>query len=204
MQKGLSLQEGWQRLWHCKPLLHELREMLALRREHHQALANKAAFGQDVPLILHASYSRDEILAAFDLGSPAKPPQVREGVRWAEAQQIDLFFITLNKSEKDFSPSTMYHNYAISNNRFHWESQSQTRESSPTGKRYINHKAIGSRVALFVRQTRRDSFGNTAPYLCAGLANYMSHVGERPMAITWQLQEGLPAQAFLTYRAAVA
>ena len=204
VQKGLSLQEGWQRLWHCKPLLHELREMLALLREHRRTLPNNPAFGEDVPLTLHASYSRDEILAAFDIGSPEKPPQVREGVKWAEAQQIDLFFITLNKSEKDFSPSTMYRDYAISRDRFHWESQSQTRESSPTGERYIHHQAKGSRVALFVRQTKKDSFRNTAPYLCAGLANYVSHVGERPMAITWQLQEALPAQAFLNYRAAVA
>ena len=98
----------------------------------------------------------------------------------------------------------MYRDYAISRDRFHWESQSQTRESSPTGERYIHHQAKGSRVALFVRQTKKDSFRNTAPYLCAGLANYVSHVGERPMAITWQLQEALPAQAFLNYRAAVA
>ncbi|MDB3935996.1 DUF3427 domain-containing protein [Granulosicoccus sp.] len=204
LQTGLSLQTGWQQLWHCEPLLQELREMLSLLGKHHGVLLTKTAFGEGVPLTLHASYSRDEILAAFDVGSPQQPPQVREGVKWVEEQQIDLFFITLNKSEKDFSPSTMYHDYAISRDIFHWESQSQTRETSPTGERYINHQANGSRIALFVRQTKKDDYGRTAPYLCAGLANYVSHVGERPMAITWRLQKALPAQAFLSYRAAVA
>ena len=98
----------------------------------------------------------------------------------------------------------MYRYYAISSELFHWESQSQTSEVSPTGQRYINHQANGSRVALFVRNAKKESAGRTAPYLCAGLANYVRHEGERPMAITWKLEHALPAQAFMAYRAAVA
>lgn len=200
---GQSLESGWDRLWQCQPLLLELRQVLSLLCASHEAKASNV-FGDDIPLSLHANYSRDEILAAFDVGSPLKPPQVREGVKWVQAHNIDLFFITLNKSEKDFSPSTMYNDYAITPKRFHWESQSQTREGSDTGKRYIDHQSRGSRVALFIRQAKKDSFGRTAPYLCAGLANYVSHVGEKPMAVTWNLQQPLPGEAFLKYRAAVA
>ena len=98
----------------------------------------------------------------------------------------------------------MYRDYAISSELFHWKSQSQTSEASPTGQRYINHQANGSRVALFVRNAKKDSAGRTAPYLCAGLVNYVRHEGERPMAITWELEHALPAQAFMAYRAAVA
>lgn len=204
VKQSMSLQEGWRRLWQCEPLLDELRQALGLLRTYARTPANTAAFGTDVPLTLHASYSRDEILAAFDVGAPEKPPQLREGVKWVEEQQIDLFFITLNKSEKDFSPSTMYHDYAITRQLFHWETQSQTSEASRTGQRYINHQTSGCRVALFIRHAKNDSFNRTAPYLCAGLATYQSHTGERPMAITWHLHQPLPAQAFLEYRAAVA
>lgn len=202
--KGFSLEEGWRRLWGCQPLLQELHQMLQLLCVSRDLKTSRAVFGKHAPLLLHASYSLNEILAAFDVGSPDKPPQVREGVKWVENRNIDLFFITLNKSDRDFSPSTMYRDYAITRELFHWESQGRTREASVTGQRYINHRANGSQVALFVRHGKKDDYGRTAPYLCAGLADYVSHVGERPMAITWKLQEALPAQAFLNYRAAVA
>ncbi len=204
VQHGLSLQRGWQRLWAAGPILHELRAAVALMRSELRHPSGPSAFDDDIPLQFHAHYSRDEILAAFDDGSPERPPQVREGVRWLKDRDLDLFFITLNKSGRDFSPSTMYHDYAINRELFHWESQSQTTIDSPTGQRYINHRENDSRIALFIRNKKKDAAGRTAPYLCAGLADYVSHTGERPMAITWHLQRPLPAEAFLSYRAAVA
>ncbi|MEN6462706.1 MAG: DUF3427 domain-containing protein [Syntrophomonas sp.] len=39
---------------------------------------------------------------------------------------LDVFFVTLNKSDKDYSPSTMYQNYAINEEQFHWQSKSVT------------------------------------------------------------------------------
>jgi hypothetical protein len=32
----------------------------------------------------------------------------------------------------------------------------------------------------------------TLPFLCLGLADYVSHEGERPMAIRWRLQRAIP------------
>ncbi len=49
---------------------------------------------------------------------------VAVGVFFDEATQYDVFFITLKKSERLFSPSTRYNDYAISPWEFHWESQS--------------------------------------------------------------------------------
>jgi len=99
-----------------------------------------------------------------------------------EATQCDVFFITLKKSERLFSPTTRYNDYAISPWEFHWESQSNTREASPTGQRYIHHRERGSRVLLFVREENKRG-GVTLPFLCLGFADYVSHQGERPMAI---------------------
>lgn len=81
---------------------------------------------------------------------------VREGVKWLPEKQLDVFFVTLNKSDKDYSPTTMYNDYSINENLFHWQSQSTTAENSSTGQRYIHHREHGSKVLLFVREFKSD------------------------------------------------
>lgn len=166
--------------------------------------AGRPAFDASIPLNLHAHYARDEVLAAFDVGSPERPPSVREGVKWVAEAETDLLFVTINKSEKDYSPSTMYHDYAISRDLFHWESQASTAADSPTGVRYISHRSEGTKVALFVRNARKDDRRRTSPYQCLGLVDYVGHQGERPIAVTWRVQDPIPASSYLEYRAAVA
>ena len=115
-----------------------------------------------------------------------------QGVAYSQARNADIFFITLKKSEADFSPTTMYRDYPISPTLFHWESQSTTSTDSPTGRRYLNG---ASTVLLFVREQEKDEFG-TSPYLFLGPANYVSHSGDRPIAITWQLVHAMPTDFF--------
>ena len=97
--------------------------------------------GFDCPLDLHCTYTRDQLLVALDF---MKPSTVREGVKWLPEKNIDVFFVTLNKADKDYSPTTMYNDYSINESLFHWQSQSTTAENSPTGQRYIHHKERGS------------------------------------------------------------
>ena len=120
-------------------------------------------------------------------------PFVREGVKWLPDLKLDVFFVTLNKSDKDYSPSTMYEDYSISSDLFHWQSQSTTSDTSKTGQRYINHVSEGYKVLLFVREFKKDSVG-TAPYTYLGSANYVSHTGSRPMNIIWRLDNPIPAK----------
>ncbi len=143
------------------------------------------------PLDLHCEYSRDQIMAAFNYFNEAKKPAFREGVKYLEDKKIDIFLITLNKSEKYFSPSTLYEDYAINEVLFHWQSQSTTSVESATGKRYLNHKALNSKVALFVRENQQRD-GITEPYTYLGLADYSSHSGSKPISIVWKLQEEIP------------
>jgi hypothetical protein len=106
----------------------------------------------------------------------------REGVLWHEPTQTDLLFVTLNRSEALFSPSTRYRDLALGPSLFHWKSQSTTTAASPTGQRYIHHEARGSMVLLFVREHRRAggrAGGVTEPFRCLGFARYVSHEGER-------------------------
>jgi len=149
------------------------------------------------PLQVHARYTREEALAALDYASIGRrPDSFREGVLFAPEAQADAFFVTLRKSDTDFSPTTMYQDYAISRTLFHWESQSGTRESSPTGQRYVRHRERGSHVLIFCRPEKRTEMGTGAPYLLLGTATYVSHRGERPMAITWKLDRPMPADVF--------
>jgi hypothetical protein len=64
-------------------------------------------------------------------------------VLWHEPSRTDLLFITLNKSEALFSPSTRTRDLALGPSLFHWESQSTTTTASPTGQRTIHHEARG-------------------------------------------------------------
>ena len=105
---------------------------------------------------------------------------------------VDAFFVTLTKSEADYSPTTLYRDYPISPMLFHWESQSTTSVASKTGQRYLTGS---SNVLLFVREKKSDEFG-TAPYLFLGPARYVEHTGDRPIAITWQLEHAMPTDFF--------
>ena len=107
----------------------------------------------------------------------------------------DVFFVTLNKADKDYSPTTMYHDYSINENLFHWQSQSTTAADSPTGQRYIHHRERGSKVQLFVREFKADRItGGAEAYTFLGTANYVKHSGSRPMNITWKLDRPIPAK----------
>jgi hypothetical protein len=151
-----------------------------------------------VPVQSHASYTRQELLAALQLPGH-RIGNHREGVAWCELLRVDAFLVTLDKDERHHSPTTLYKDYAISPEIFHWESQSTTTASSPVGRRYLSGE---SNVVLFSRPTAEDDRGLTSPYTCLGTARYVSHSGEKPIAITWRLQRPMPADVFAVANAA--
>ena len=148
-----------------------------------------------VPLEVHATYTRAEILAGFGMQLTGAE---NSGVTYVAHHNADLAFVTLNKTESHFSPTTMYADTAISNFIFQWESQNPTSETSAVGKRYINHRKLGSTFNLFVRDFKTDpETGATMPYIYLGTANYISHTGNRPMRIRWHLDYEIPADIFV-------
>lgn len=171
-------------------MMQELKDLLKLNLERIDFIDMPVSLGFDCPLDLHCTYTRDQILIAMDYMTPNN---VREGVKWLSDKQVDVFFITLNKSDKDYSPTTMYNDYSINESLFHWQSQSTTSEASSTGQRYINHRKAGSKIALFVREFKQDSIG-AAPYTYLGTATYVKHSGSKPMNITWHLDQSIPAK----------
>ena len=150
--------------------------------------------GFDCPLDLHCTYSRDQILVAMDF---MKPAAVREGAKHLQDKGIDLLFVTLNKSEKDYSPTTMYDDYSINEELFHWQSQSATKVTSPTGLRYINQRRVGNRILLFVRDSKKDVIlGTTDSYTYLGPVEYVNHNSSQPINITWRLSRPIPAKFY--------
>jgi len=181
--------EGLRRLKRNPRLFDELIDILRYRLDRIDFVDLRNDLSFDCPLDLYCTYSRDQIVVALDF---FKPSTVREGVKYLPDKKVDILFITLNKSDKDYSPTTMYKDYSINEWLFHWQSQSTTSVDCPTGQRYINHQKTGNQILLFVRERKRDLFGNTEGYTFLGTADYVQHEGDRPMSIIWKLHQPIP------------
>ena len=146
------------------------------------------------PLALHRHYSRREIVAAVGFVKPGAKSKIPQGgVLKLEEKKRELLFVTLDKSGKDFSPTTRYRDYAVSPEMFHWETQSAASIARPSGRRYIESATNGWQFYLFVR-TDPD-----APYAFLGRVRHQSHTGDRPIAITWRLDTPMTAALFERY-----
>jgi len=187
-----SISAGQQRLASNPVLQAELADLLRFKLEQISSVPPRLMLPFVCPLSLHASYTRDEILAGLGHWTLETQPQMREGVLHMQTLPADVFFVTLDKTEKDYSPTTMYRDYAINERLFHWQSQSTTSVESPTGQRYIHHAERGHTILLFVREHKRIN-GLAAPYYFLGPADYQSHEGSRPISIVWRLRHPMPA-----------
>ncbi|MDP8924046.1 MAG: DUF3427 domain-containing protein, partial [Chloroflexota bacterium] len=196
-----SLDEALVRLWEHGAIRGEIAQLVEYLGEQATQVTLDGGLGPDVSLRVHERYTRTEVLAALGESTIAAPKPSREGVYFARSIPADVLFVTLQKTLDRFSPTTMYHDYAVSPTRFHWESQSTTAAASPTGQRYIHHRAHGPDVLLFVRETQDSPSGGRMPFLFLGKAEYAGHRGERPMQIVWQLAHAMPADFFQAARA---
>lgn len=179
-------------LHHSPVLWNELTELLQFRYDNIEFIDQPNRLDFTCPLDVYCTYTRDQFLVAMDY---MKPQNIREGVKWLPDHQVDVLLVTLNKSDREYSPTTMYNDYSISNTLFHWQSQSTTSEDSVTGQRYIHHQERGSKILLFVREYKKNKVnGEPEAYTFLGTANYVKHSGSRPMNITWQLDNPIPAR----------
>jgi superfamily II DNA or RNA helicase/HKD family nuclease len=150
--------------------------------------------GGDMPAHLeqYGCYSRNEILALFGYQTATCNMQ-SFGVFDAKRYNVELLFVTLNKSEADFSPSTQYDDYVINDRMFHWQSPN-SEDHAGKGARYVNQASNGKRFLLFVRDEKRDGFGLTAAFFCFGFVDYVRSYGDKPMSIEWQLRQPILPQ----------
>ncbi|MDR7002625.1 DUF3427 domain-containing protein [Neobacillus niacini] len=191
--EGLAtLEEGVTRILAQPEFRDEIKKILEFLYQSLETMEFENDFDFYCPLGVHCSYNTSQILAALGYYNESSSPAFREGVKHFESKKLDIFFITLNKSEKDFSPSTLYDDYAINEHLFHWQTQSRVAEGSKIAERYINHKKNNHKIALFVREYKKEN-GYTAPFVFLGTADHVSHSGSKPMNFVWRLKEEMPS-----------
>lgn len=185
-----DLLDGFRQIADSPVMMNEILELLYYKYDRIDFIDEPVDVAFECPLDVHCSYTRDQILVALDF---MKPNTLREGVKYLEDKKTDLLFVTLNKADKEYSPTTMYDDYSINETLFHWQSQSTTTPQSKTGQRYMNHNRQGSNVMIFVREYKNGKLG-ASPYTFLGLADFISSEGEKPMNIVWKLRKPIPAK----------
>jgi superfamily II DNA or RNA helicase/HKD family nuclease len=198
-----SVDEFFASLWHERAVRDELDETLKLIDARSAVRKRPSSLPPEIPLVLHARYTRSEVVAALGLRSGVKPMSPQGGLIWVPQAESDVFFVDLQKAERDYSPTTMYRDYAINQQLFHWESQTRQHTGLATVRRWIDHDATGTRVLLFVREKKTWELG-TQPFTFLGPVSYVEHGSERPVAFTWRLPVPMPQELFEIARSVAA
>lgn len=167
----------------------ELGELSALLEARSSLVGAPVPGLEDVPLALHAAYGAREVLTAVGWLTAQRRSPFQAGVLRLEDRKTELLFVTLDKTE-GYYDRIAYHDYAISAERFHWQTQNSAGPDTPAGRRYLARGADGWQFQLFVRPRR----GN--PYRACGPVKIESAEGDRPMTIVWRLHVPLPARLF--------
>jgi superfamily II DNA or RNA helicase/HKD family nuclease len=144
------------------------------------------------PLTLHARYERREIQTAAGHLTSAARPQFREGCLPLQDEKIELLFVTLDKRE-GFGERVQYHDYAISPDKFHWQTQNMASAKNATGQRYLGSASNGWTFQLFVREDAERAF------IALGPVVLNKAEGDKPISIEWQLTVPMPAEIFRNF-----
>jgi hypothetical protein len=198
-----SLDAFFATLWRERAARLELDELLGCLDTRSTVKGAPSHLAPEVPLTLHARYTRAELVAALGIREGVKPMVPQAGLIWAERAKSDVFFVDLRKAERDYSPTTMYRDYAINRELFHWESQTRQHTGLDTVQRWIEHDMRGTTVLLFVREKKTFELG-TQPFTFLGPVAYVDHQSERPVAFTWRLPAPMPEELFETARSVAA
>ncbi|MCB7479697.1 DEAD/DEAH box helicase [Christiangramia sediminis] len=171
-------------------MIDEILEVVELLMEEIDFVEKPIQLGFEFPLKIHSRYNRNQILVAIRRHKFKKAKPSREGASYEKSINTEALFVTLKKSDKDYSPTTMYEDYALNKNLFHWQTQNSASPNTPKGQAYIKSK---KNVLLFVREQAKDEYGFTMGYVFLGEAIFQKHSGEKPMNIEWKLEEAMPA-----------
>ena len=167
----------------------ELVELSALLQARSTLGAHPVPGLEDTPLCLHAAYGVREILTAVGWLTASRRVPFQAGTLSLLSRKTELLFVTLDKSE-GYHDRIAYRDYAISAERFHWQSQNSAGPDTPGGRRYLESATNGWQFQLFVRPRKGEA------YRACGPVTLESAEGDRPMSIVWRLDTPLPARLF--------
>lgn len=190
-KQGLSSEkEGILELVKTQEYRNELLEILNILYERINCVPVANSYDFINPLEVHSTYTLAQIMASYEYFDEHSKPSFREGVKYFEDKNLDIFLVTLNKSDKDFSEATLYEDYAINENLFHWQSQNRDSQESKNIQRYIHSNG---RISLFVRDYKKEN-GITSPYMYLGECEYVNHSGNKPVSFVWKLKNSIPGK----------
>ena len=194
-----SFEEALQRLAANPTICADLDEILAWSQDTSTVSGKPLTLPYACPLELHAWYSIREIQAAFGRADLQSTGQTGVGVLHFADWKTYALLVTFQKSEKEFSPSTMYADYPISRELLHWESQANTARHHADGQNLLHHREKGYTVLVFARgQKKRNTV--TLPFTCLGPADLVSDESERPIRMVWRLKHPMPVEMFADNR----
>lgn len=190
-----DIRQSFERLGQNASILADISEVLAWAEEESDVIPQEAGLPFDSSLELHADYSALDLQTALGNATLSSTGLRGVGVLHYPRLKAYALLITFQKVERDFSPSTMYADYPISRELLHWESQSNTTQTSPTGQNIIHHEERDYSILLFARTAKRDG-QCTMPYTFLGQGKCVSFEQERPIRIVWRLQHPMPVTLF--------
>ena len=178
--------------------LEELRVLVQMKLSTLSKTTQWIKIDDNAEIELYGCYSADEIhlLLENKLGRW----QVF-GTQYNTERKFSMVFVTLNKSDKEYSPSTLYEDYAISTKQFHWQSMNKVRIESDEGQRILNQRDNGWKYILFVRDSKQDAYNITNGYYCLGMMDFVSSHGECPMNVVWEMKNDIPGFILETAKA---
>ena len=190
-----SIEDSFTRLAQNPSILDDMEEILSWAESETLVSGITPELPFDCPFELHARYGFRDIQAAMGNATLESPGQTGVGVLHFPAIKAYVFLITFQKTEKEFSPSTMYADYPISRELLHWESQSNTTQGSTTGQNLIHHAKRGYTTLIFARGLKKFN-KCTVPFTYLGPAERVSYESERPIKMVWRLHHPMPVEVF--------
>ncbi len=194
--KFASIQEMFDELSRDITFIEELTEVIPLLIDRCEVMErpDNSAIGLINPMMLHGTYTKDEILAAIETSSLEHKSPCREGCDRNKKLKVEAMFVDIIK-DREVGSSTNYNDYAKSRDFFNWETQSTVRQESPTGQNYINRV---NTMLLFVRKQsdHPDDKSRTLGYTYLGEVDWVEYKGNKPIEILWKLKTKMPASVF--------
>jgi len=190
-----SLEDAFRRLARNPSILADLDEILAWAEDTTEVSGLIPQLPFTCPLELHAYYGGKEIQAVFGRANLDTAGQTGVGSFHFADVKTYVLLVTFQKTEKEFSPSTMYADYPISRELMHWESQANTAQHHTDGQNLIHHQERGYTILFFARdQKKRNNV--TVPFTYLGPVDMVSYESDRPIKVVWRLRHPMPVEMF--------
>ena len=201
--EGIELARG------TKSFSWEFIELLDVLEANQTSRSHNAVIDSRIgPLVMHCTYNRAELLAAtnyanllhMSIGEKQEKSRIADnhqaGVWRDSVSNSEILMVTLKKDEAKFSASVRYADYAITQSKFHWESQNSKSPTSKAGRVYVDQATNGLELHLCIRETADGELGGE-PYVYLGRTNIQSAEGAKPMQIVMDLEEPMPLEWYL-------